>query len=34
MASVAVTCPICRGTHVIKHGVSSTGTQRYYCKDS
>lgn len=33
MASIEVKCPKCGSTHVIKHGRTSTGTQRYLCKD-
>ena len=28
-----VECPVCGGTHVIKHGKSEEGKQRYLCQD-
>ena len=33
MAMVEVKCPKCGGTKVIKHGISESGNQRYYCKE-
>lgn len=33
MATVAVKCPKCGESKVIKHGVSESGKQRYYCKN-
>ena len=33
MARIDVKCPVCGGTQVIKHGISTSGKQRYYCKD-
>ena len=33
MATIEVKCPVCAGTKVIKHGISESGKQRYYCKD-
>ncbi|MFV0400618.1 MAG: IS1 family transposase, partial [Oscillospiraceae bacterium] len=34
MATIEVKCPECGGTKVIKHGISESGKQRYYCKDN
>jgi len=34
MAKIDVRCPVCGGTNVIKHGISESGKQRYYCKDA
>ena len=34
MATIEVKCPECGGTKVIKHGISTSGKQRYYCKDT
>lgn len=34
MATIEVKCPVCGGTKVIKHGISTSGKQRYYCKES
>ena len=34
MAKIDVRCPVCGGTNVIKHGMSESGKQRYYCKDA
>jgi transposase-like protein len=28
-----VECPVCGGAHVIKHGKSGEGKQRYLCQD-
>jgi len=33
MAIIEVKCPKCGSTYVIKHGRTSTGKQRYLCKD-
>ena len=33
MATVNVTCPYCKGEHVIKKGFTPKGVQRYFCKD-
>ncbi|NCC15920.1 MAG: IS1 family transposase [Clostridia bacterium] len=33
MAIIEVKCPKCWSAHVIKYGRTSTGTQRYLCKD-
>ena len=32
MAVVEVICTACRGSKVIKHGLSCTGEQRYRCR--
>jgi len=34
MATVEVKCPVCGGEEVIKHGISKSGKQRYYCKET
>lgn len=34
MAIIAVKCPRCDEAKVIKHGVSESGMQRYYCKNA
>ena len=34
MAKVEVKCPRCEETEVIKYGQSSSGAQRYYCKNT
>jgi len=34
MAKIDVRCPKCGGINVIKHGISGSGKQRYYCKDT
>jgi len=34
MAKIDVKCPVCGGTNVIKHGISESDKQRYYCKDA
>ncbi len=34
MATMEVKCPKCGGAQVIKHGKSSSGKQRYYCKNT
>ena len=33
MAKIEVKCPKCEETQVIKYGQSSSGAQRYYCKN-
>lgn len=33
MNNTEIKCPGCHGIHVIKHGVSQSGKQRYYCKN-
>ena len=33
MARIEVKCPICESEQVIKYGQSSSGEQRYYCKN-
>jgi len=33
MAKIEVKCPRCEETQVVKYGQSSSGTQRYYCKN-
>jgi transposase-like protein len=33
MAKIEVKCPVCEETQVIKYGQSSSGAQRYYCKN-
>jgi transposase-like protein len=34
MAKIEVKCPKCGEAQVIKYGQSSSGAQRYYCKNS
>ena len=34
MAKIEVKCPVCDGIEVIKYGQSSSGEQRYYCKNT
>ena len=34
MAIINVKCPRCGSEQVIKHGISETGKQRYYCKNN
>ena len=33
MAMIAVSCPNCRGTRVVKAGTQPNGTQRYRCQN-
>lgn len=33
MATVEIQCPVCKSNHVVKHGLSSEGKQRYQCKN-
>ena len=33
MAMIAVSCPDCRGTRVVKAGTQPNGTQRYRCQN-
>ena len=33
MAKIEVKCPKCKESQVIKYGQSSSGEQRYYCKN-
>ena len=33
MPTVDVQCPLCKSNHVVKHGLSDEGKQRYQCKN-
>ena len=33
MTKIDVVCPICKSNHVIKHGLTDEGKQRYQCKN-
>jgi transposase-like protein len=34
MATIEVKCPRCGDTKVIRHGISESGKQRYFCKNT